>query len=408
MTTDKTPATLATVKHGRCVQLGQEQRSDLVPGVVRCAKCAFQLHRTNLYLQSGTVGAGDSKTEPCPNGCGPLWPVTWETWAREGWAEAERLHLEMAALSAQPSPGGQGDAVRALPAEWRARAEELSVHDAIGLTHKLKLKDCADELDVALASMPPSPAMGVTDAMVHAYSQAYDKNWEAQLRAPEDAPELGTFFAMRAGLQAALAARQPVASNHVVEDFEQLAVDTEPVGQEPVAWQMRNDERHNGFDDDQWREIRRDEYEARKSVMDGHGPKRLAGTTERGDLRIDDAGWMIELRQLFAAPPAQAVNRDQAAAWVPAKFFSDGVVAMTARRAPPSAMAVGLHGEYLPLFRQPPHAMALPEDAEEVSASLGDDAAAMLDANPEDERALNMQRAAEILDAQINAQVMPE
>lgn len=105
MTTDKTPATLATVKHGGCVQLGHEQRSDLVPGVVRCAKCAFQLHRTNLYLQSGTVGAGDSKSEPCPNGCGPLWPVTWETWAREGWAEAERLHLENAALAARQPVG---------------------------------------------------------------------------------------------------------------------------------------------------------------------------------------------------------------------------------------------------------------------------------------------------------------
>ncbi len=101
--------TLADVQPGGRVRLGG-QRSDLVPGIVRCAKCAFQLHRTNLYLQSGTVGAGDSKTEPCPNGCGPLWPVTWETWAREGWAEAERLHLENAALSAQPSPGGQGDA----------------------------------------------------------------------------------------------------------------------------------------------------------------------------------------------------------------------------------------------------------------------------------------------------------
>ncbi|HEL5401698.1 TPA: hypothetical protein UOJ25_001812 [Stenotrophomonas maltophilia] len=77
---------------------------DLVPGIVRCAKCSFQLHRTNLYLQSGTVGAGDSQTEPCPNGCGPLWPVTWETWAREGWAEVERLHLERADLSNQHSP----------------------------------------------------------------------------------------------------------------------------------------------------------------------------------------------------------------------------------------------------------------------------------------------------------------
>jgi|GEM_PF-5784497 len=54
--------------------------------------------------------------------------------------------------SVQPSPGGQGDAVRALPAEWRERADELSVHDAIGLTHQLKLRDCADELEVAISS----------------------------------------------------------------------------------------------------------------------------------------------------------------------------------------------------------------------------------------------------------------
>ncbi|HEL4279761.1 TPA: hypothetical protein UN081_000701 [Stenotrophomonas maltophilia] len=98
------PKTLADVQPGGMVRLG-DQRSDLVPGIVRCAKCSFQLHRTNLYLQSGTVGAGDSKTEPCPNGCGPLWPVTWETWAREGWAEAERLHLENAALAARQPVG---------------------------------------------------------------------------------------------------------------------------------------------------------------------------------------------------------------------------------------------------------------------------------------------------------------
>jgi len=101
MSTDKT---LADVQPGGRVRLG-DQRSDLVPGIVRCAKCSFQLHHTNLYLQSGTVGAGDSKTEPCPNGCGPLWPVTWETWAREGWAEAERLHLENAALAARQPVG---------------------------------------------------------------------------------------------------------------------------------------------------------------------------------------------------------------------------------------------------------------------------------------------------------------
>lgn len=67
---------------------------DLVPGVVRCAKCAFQLQRTNLYMGDGTTGPGSSETEPCPNGCGPLWPVTWKQWAEEGWKTAGRFFEE--------------------------------------------------------------------------------------------------------------------------------------------------------------------------------------------------------------------------------------------------------------------------------------------------------------------------
>lgn len=91
---------------------------DLVPGVMRCAKCAFQLHRTNLYLGSGTTGPGDSKTEPCPNGCGPLWPVTWQTWATEGWQQAERYFEELRQL--QDSPKGGSDPWRGLYAPERA------------------------------------------------------------------------------------------------------------------------------------------------------------------------------------------------------------------------------------------------------------------------------------------------
>lgn len=80
--------------------------SDLVPGVMRCAKCKLRLLRRNLYLKSGTIGAGDSKTEPCPNGCGPLWPVTWEEEAREGYkiqnAQVEReIKLKAALLASQ-------------------------------------------------------------------------------------------------------------------------------------------------------------------------------------------------------------------------------------------------------------------------------------------------------------------
>ncbi|MGP5283034.1 hypothetical protein ACTXNJ_17840 [Pseudomonas helleri] len=75
-----------------------QSSKDFVPGCMRCAKCNFRLQRVNLYMGSGTTGPGDSKTEPCPNGCGPLWPITWEQEARECWAAAdslfENLHAE--------------------------------------------------------------------------------------------------------------------------------------------------------------------------------------------------------------------------------------------------------------------------------------------------------------------------
>lgn len=75
-------------------RLRAEATSHLVPGQMRCAKCGFGLTRTNLYVNSGTTGPGDSKTEPCLNGCGPLWPVTWEQQAKEGWEAAGRFLKE--------------------------------------------------------------------------------------------------------------------------------------------------------------------------------------------------------------------------------------------------------------------------------------------------------------------------
>jgi hypothetical protein len=68
-----------------------DERRDLVPGKMHCARCKFSLIRKNLYVNSGTVGAGSNETEPCPNGCGPLWPVTWEQEAREGYEFIEKL-----------------------------------------------------------------------------------------------------------------------------------------------------------------------------------------------------------------------------------------------------------------------------------------------------------------------------
>lgn len=80
-------------------------RIHLVPGKMHCARCKFSLIRKTLYVSSGDVGAGGNETEPCPNGCGPLWPVTWEQEARDGYVLMEGL-LERAvraeAALAQP------------------------------------------------------------------------------------------------------------------------------------------------------------------------------------------------------------------------------------------------------------------------------------------------------------------
>lgn len=54
-----------------------------VPGVMHCAKCNFQSIKSVLNMSSGTVTAGDSNPEPCPNGCGPLWRVSWEKYAND-------------------------------------------------------------------------------------------------------------------------------------------------------------------------------------------------------------------------------------------------------------------------------------------------------------------------------------
>lgn len=66
-------------------------RTDTVPGKVHCSVCGFSMVRTNLYVNSGTTGPGDERTEPCPNDGNPLLPVTWEQEAREGWKVCEQM-----------------------------------------------------------------------------------------------------------------------------------------------------------------------------------------------------------------------------------------------------------------------------------------------------------------------------
>ena len=66
-----------------------DARPDIVPGMMSCAKCNFVLTRTTFYMGNGTTGPGDNKTEPCPNGCGPLWPLTWRRMAEDSIKQCE-------------------------------------------------------------------------------------------------------------------------------------------------------------------------------------------------------------------------------------------------------------------------------------------------------------------------------
>lgn len=73
-----------------------ELQSDVIaPGIMRCAGCGFVLTKNSINMAAGTITAGDSKTEPCPNGCGPLWPVTWKEQALQMRDDSESWFLEL-------------------------------------------------------------------------------------------------------------------------------------------------------------------------------------------------------------------------------------------------------------------------------------------------------------------------
>lgn len=88
-----------------------ELEAAIVPGMMYCAKCKFVLTRTNLYVNSGTTGSGDNKTEPCPNGCGPLWPYTWKQMAESYGERLEQQFEEIQSLkeAARQHLAGQSD-----------------------------------------------------------------------------------------------------------------------------------------------------------------------------------------------------------------------------------------------------------------------------------------------------------
>jgi hypothetical protein len=99
----------------------QQPRPDIAPGVMRCAKCKFKLIRQSLNVNVGTVTAGGSHSEPCPNGCGPLWPVTWREEALEADQAAEAMFDRAKAAEdrlARLAPASVGEAARPTEPGW--------------------------------------------------------------------------------------------------------------------------------------------------------------------------------------------------------------------------------------------------------------------------------------------------
>ena len=46
-----------------------------VPGLHKCAKCGCVTISTAINAETGQFRA-DNQPQACPNGCGPMWPVT--------------------------------------------------------------------------------------------------------------------------------------------------------------------------------------------------------------------------------------------------------------------------------------------------------------------------------------------
>lgn len=82
-------------------RIAELESSVIAPGIMRCANCSFVLTKNSINMSAGTITAGDSKSEPCPNGCGPLWPVTWREKALQARDDSEQWFEDLQAAKAR-------------------------------------------------------------------------------------------------------------------------------------------------------------------------------------------------------------------------------------------------------------------------------------------------------------------
>ena len=222
-------ATLATTTAQAAPAGANVRRSDLVPGVMHCAKCKFQLNRVTLCVSDGNAYAGDNKTEPCPNGCGPLWPVTWEQEARNCWKTLEEMHERLQAAPAAGAVARPNDLITIRKPTTRQEVEWLAklAHLLIGDVNKT-LDDllAAAPTPAAQADSQPAPVAAhvVADALADSqYLAGVSAGWNAA-NADDPNAALQKLHESRAGyLKPLSAARAPADS--VLEDAARLELE---------------------------------------------------------------------------------------------------------------------------------------------------------------------------------------
>lgn len=62
-------------------RIAELESSGIAPGILRCTECSFVQTKNIISVTAETITTGNSESEPCPNGCGQLQPVTWKALA---------------------------------------------------------------------------------------------------------------------------------------------------------------------------------------------------------------------------------------------------------------------------------------------------------------------------------------
>ncbi|HIC1279372.1 TPA: hypothetical protein ACWZ83_004107 [Klebsiella variicola] len=62
-------------------RIAETESSGVAPGILRCTECSFVQTKNIISVTADTITTVESESEPCPNGCGQLQPVTWKALA---------------------------------------------------------------------------------------------------------------------------------------------------------------------------------------------------------------------------------------------------------------------------------------------------------------------------------------